>query len=332
MNISKACRITGTGKYLPGRIVSSVEMEEKLGLPSGWIERFSGVRERHVANGETNAEMAVNAINQALKIAGISADDIDLLISASVTFDYILPFQAALILDGLQSGRTLNTPAMDVNTSCLSFLTALDIASNLLDGKKYSNIVVVSSEVATKGLNEEDKEVFTLFGDGAAAAILSYDESMETGVVKSMIKTYTEGFYYSIIKGGGNVNHIKYHKYDPRIDSFTMEGKKLLRLAKDTLPQYFSEFFSDLDISINDVDVIVAHQASKAGLEGFRHIYPNLKGELYYNLDTHGNCIAASIPMCLHDAIEAGVLKRGHSCMLAGTAAGFAVGSMLIKY
>jgi 3-oxoacyl-[acyl-carrier-protein] synthase III len=307
-------------------------MEQSLGLPSGWIERFSGVRERRVAAGETNADMAVHAINQALKNAGIGIENIDLLISASVTFDYILPFQAALILEGLNNGRKLNTPALDVNSSCLSFLTGLDIAATLLDGGKYKNIAVVSSEVSSKGLNPADKEVYTLFGDGAAAAILTYDDSRNSGVIKSMMKTYPEGFYYSIIRGGGNVYHNKYTPYDPELHSFRMEGKKLLRLARETLPGFFNEFFSDLDTDIEDVDVILAHQASKAGLGGFMHLYPNLRGVLYCNLETHGNCITASIPMCLHDAVEMGILKRGDTCMLAGTAAGFAIGSMLIKY
>jgi len=332
MNITKGCRITGTGKYLPSKVITSGEMEKQLGLPAGWIERLSGVRERRFAAGETNADMAVYALKQALANSNLGMEDIDLLISSSVTFDYILPFQAALILKGLNDGRKLNTPAMDINSSCTSFLTALDIAVNLLDGKKYKNIAIVSSELSSKGLAPEVKEVFTLFGDGAAAAILTWDEDQRSGFVKSMMKTYPEGFYYSIIKGGGNIYHIKYNPYDPKLHSFIMEGKKLLRLAKETIPLYFDEFFMDLDIKIEDVDVIIAHQASKAGLSGFKNMYPGLKGVLYSNLETHGNCIAASIPMCLHDTIEKGILKRGASCMLAGTAAGFAIGSILIRY
>lgn len=332
MNITKGCRITGTGKYLPSQVVTSSEMEMKLGLPAGWIERFSGVRERCIASGETNADMAVHALNQALQNAEIGIENIDLLISSSVTFDYILPFQAASILKELSDGRKLNTPAMDINSSCTSFLTAVDMAVSLLDGRKYKNIAIVSSELSSKGLNPEDEEVFTLFGDGAAAAILTWDEDQRSGFVKSMMKTYPEGFYYSIIRGGGNIFHIKYNPYDPKLHSFMMEGRKLLRLAKETIPSYFDEFFMDLDIKIEDVDVIIAHQASKAGLSGFKNMYPGLKGVLFSNLETHGNCIAASIPMCLHDAIETGILKRGASCLLAGTAAGFAIGSILIKY
>jgi 3-oxoacyl-[acyl-carrier-protein] synthase III len=332
MNITKRCRITGTGKYLPSHIVTSVELEKELDLPAGWIERFSGVKERRYAAGETNADMAVYALKQALENAEINMENVDLLISSSVTFDYILPYQAALILKGLGNGRKLNTPALDINSSCLSFVTAFDVAAGLLDGKKFTNIAIVSSEIASIGSDPADKESYTLFGDGAAAAILTWDNRQESGVVKSMMKTYPEGYYYSIIRGGGNVYHIKYNPYNPALHSFKMDGKKLLRLAIATIPAYFNEFLNGTDLSIEDIDVIITHQASKAGLSLFKNLYPGLRGTLYSNLDTHGNCIAASIPMCLHDTIEKGILKRGDSCLLTGTAAGFAIGSVLIKY
>ncbi|MCU0461855.1 MAG: hypothetical protein MUF36_07570 [Bacteroidales bacterium] len=332
MNIIKGCRITGTGKYLPSQVVTSVELEKELDLPAGWIEKFSGVKERRYAAGETNADMAVHALKQALENADISMEKIDLLISSSVTFDYILPYQAALILKGLSNGRKLNTPSLDINSSCLSFVTAFDVAAGLLDGKKFKNIAIVSSELASTGSDPGDKETCSLFGDGAAAAILTWDNEHQSGLVKSMMKTYPEGFYYSIIRGGGNVYHIKYNPYDPALHSFKMDGKKLLRLAIATVPTYFDEFFNGTDVNIEDIDVIITHQASKAGLGLFKNLYPGLKGVLYRNLETHGNCIAASIPMCLHDTIEKGILKRGQSCLLTGTAAGFAIGSVLIKY
>ena len=124
----------------------------------------------------------------------------------------------------------------------------------------------------------------------------------------------------------------KNHTYKAELHSFTMEGKNLLKLAKKTIPGFFDEFFEDLDTEIDEVDVIVSHQASKAGLSIFTSFYPNMKGLVYSNLETHGNCISASIPMCLHDVVEEGYLKRGQSCLLAGTAAGFAIGSILINY
>lgn len=332
MTMIKSCRISGTGKYLPSRVITSAEMEDHLNLSPGWIERFSGVRERRFAGTESNADMGAAALNQALDNAQLGIGDINMLISASVTFDYILPYQAALILKKLSHEDQLHTPTLDIHSSCMSFLSGLDMAATLLDGKKYRHIAIVSSELASKGLNPDDREVYTLFGDGAAAAILSFGGEEGQGVVKSLSKTYTEGYYHSIIRGGGNAWHFKEHTYDPIMFSFTMEGLKLLKLAKKTLPPFFEALFSDSGYGIDDMDVIIPHQASKVGLELFRKLYPNINGAVFTNLETHGNCIAASIPMCLHDAIAQGVLKRGNSCLLVGTAAGFSIGGVLLVY
>jgi 3-oxoacyl-[acyl-carrier-protein] synthase-3 len=332
MNISKRFKIIGTGQYLPAKIITSKDLEIQLGLPAGWSYKFSGVRERRHAENENNAEMAANAINQAIQKADISISSIDLLISSSATFDYILPFQAALILRMLGQNSGLNIPAMDVGSSCLSFVSAMNVAASLLDGNNYKRIAIVSSEISSIGLNPGNKEIYTLFGDGAAAAILEWDDKYDGGMIKSSMKTYPEGFYYSIIKGGGNSYWFKDHPYDPNIFSFSMEGKKLLKLAKQTLPQYFSDFFSDLDSELEDIDVIIPHQASKAGMMIFQTLFPDMKGIVYSNLETLGNCISASIPLCLHETIEKGMLKRGDYCLFAGTAAGFAIGGILFKY
>ena len=330
MNITKNIKITGTGKYLPENVISSDWLEEKLGLPKGWSYKYSGVKERCHVTTETNAELAVEALKQALANAEIQMEDVDLLISSAASFDYILPYQAAFVLKTFD--RKLEVPCMNVNSSCLSFISAMEVAASLLDGNKYKRIAIVSSEVSSKGLNPDEKEISTLFGDGAAAVIVEYDDEKQSGVFKSSFSTHPVGFDYSIIKGGGNKFFFKDNPYDPNLHSFSMQGRKLLRLAKKKIPEFFDEFFNDLDIQMDEVDIILTHQASKAGILLFRHIYPTLNGSVYSNLENHGNCISASIPMCLHDVIEKGLLTRGQSCLLTGTAAGFAIGGILIKY
>ncbi|MEE4116721.1 MAG: 3-oxoacyl-[acyl-carrier-protein] synthase III C-terminal domain-containing protein [Marinilabiliaceae bacterium] len=331
MNIINKVRIAGTGKYLPGHKVNSADLEAKLNLPSGWAERFSGVRERSWVDGETNAEMGYNALKAALANAGLKIDDIDLLINASATFDYILPFQAAFILKHFSSELERRIPAFDINTSCLSFISAFDLASSLISNGEYRRIAIVSSEASSKGLWEQKEEIITLFGDGAAAVILERDKE-ERGVIKSMIRVYSEGFDYSIIKGGGNVYPPRDCPYDPEIHCFSMDGRKLLRLARKELAVFFRNFFQEAELDYSVVDVIAPHQASKAGINLFRSLFPELSDKIYSNLETHGNVISASIPMCLHDVIDKGILNRGQNCLLAGTAAGFAIGSILFKY
>ncbi len=331
MNITNNLKIIGSGKYLPQNKILSEDLEKQLGLPNGWAEKFSGVRERYHVTFETNAFLAVNALNMALENASLKIGNIDLLINASATFDYTLPYQAANVLSQFKK-MDLNIATLNVNSSCLSFISALEIASSLLTTNTYKKIAIVSSEIASKGLNPDNKESMTLFGDGAAAVILEKGSTKTSGVVKSLQKTYSEGFEYSIIRGGGNKYFYKDFPYDPVLHSFFMEGKKLLRLAKRSIPHFFEELFDKENYSINDIDVIVPHQASKAGNAIFNKIYPSVVHKVYSNLENYGNCISASIPMCLHDTIEKGILKRGQSCLLAGTAAGFAIGGIILKY
>ncbi len=332
MKVLQPIKIVSMGKYLPINKVRSEELELALNMPSGWSERYSGVRERHHSNEESGGVMGARAIETALEKASMQLSDIDLLICASATFDYPLPNQASVIKKELKDGHKVNIPSISVDSTCLSFVSALDVVSTMLDGKRYRNAIVVSSEIASKGINPENWETASLFGDGAVAAIVSYDESGQSGVIKGGMRTYSEGVFDTIIRGGGNENHAKDVAYDPDMHSFHMSGKKLLKLAKKKIPEFMKEFFSDLSMKIEDADLVIPHQASKSGVMIFEKMYKFKEGQVYGNLETHGNCIAASIPMSLHDAIEEGKIRRGDTCMLCGTSAGFSIGAVLIKY
>lgn len=331
MRIEKPVRIVSTGKYLPEAIPSSI-IEKKFGIPEGWSEKNSGVKSRHHVTFETGGYMGARAIEKALEKASMVLSDIDLIIAASATFDYPLPSKASVIKSELKNALNINTAILDVDTTCLSFVNAFEVASKFLDGKNYRNIIIVSSEISSKGLNPDNWETLTLFGDGAAAVILSYDEKAESGFIKGGQRTYSEGVEYTMIQGGGNKYFIKDFPYDAKLHSFKMEGIKLLRLAKAKIPDFMKWFFSELSISITDIDMIIPHQASRTGLQIFRNLFDFKENQLSGNLISHGNCIAASIPMVLHDEIESGSLKRGDLCFMTGTSAGFSIGGVLIRY
>ena len=169
-------KILGTGTYYPENIITSADLETKHGLPNGWSERYSGVKSRHYATTETNAFLGARALEKALAKANIKVNEIDLLISASATYDYPLPNQSSLIKYELKGSGNTDFPCVDIDATCLSFVAAMDYASRFLDGETYRNIAIVSSEIASNGLNPENWETLTLFGDGAAAMILSYDD------------------------------------------------------------------------------------------------------------------------------------------------------------
>ena len=331
MNISRKIKILSTGTYLP-KAISSEELEQKHHLPEGWSERYSGVKNRHHVTFESNGYMGARAIESALENSSLELSDIDLIISAGATFDYPLPNQSSIIKSELKEGLKYDIPTIDIDTTCLSFVTSFDIASKMMDNYQYKNIIIVSSEISSNGLNTNNPETLTLFGDAAAAVILSYDESGESFFLKGSLKTYTEGVYGTLIKGGGNKYFFKDNPYNEELHSFKMDGRKLLKLAKTELEVFMDDFFNDLDYSISETDVVIPHQASKIGNTLFRKMYDFDDTKVMNNLSTHGNCIAASIPLMIHQSIENNKLKRGDLCLLLGTSAGFSIGATLFRY
>jgi 3-oxoacyl-[acyl-carrier-protein] synthase-3 len=193
-------------------------------------------------------------------------------------------------------------------------------------------ILIVSSEVASKGLDPANWETITLFGDGAGAAVVEYDEASDSKVIKGTQRTYAEGAYNAIIEGGGIVNFFSDNEYNAQLHSFKMNGKKMLRIGKKTMPEFINDFFGDLNMKLTDVDYVIPHQASKMALHVLKTLYQFKDHQVKESLEYYGNCIAASIPMTLADCIENGEIKRGDTCFLVGTSAGFSIGGILIKY
>lgn len=331
MITGKPIKIVAMGTYVPKSIESSV-IESLNGIPLGWSEKYSGVKSRHHVTFESNGYMGARAAEEALANSNLNLKDIDMLISAGGTYDYPLPNQASVIKRELKNGEKYDFPAIDIDSTCLSFVIALDFAARILDGKGIKNILIVSSETASKGLNSDNWETTTLFGDAAAAAIVTYDDTAESLYIKGDQKTYSEGVYDTIIEGGGNINFFKDHPYDKEMHSFKMNGRKLLRLSKKKIPEFISSFFDDIPIELENVDAIIPHQASKMGIHIFKSLYKLKEGQVKETLSTHGNCIAASIPLTLANYIKSGDIKRGDICFLSGTSAGFSIGGILIKY
>lgn len=331
MRTERPLKIVAMGTYLP-EVVPSSSLEASLGIPAGWSEKYSGVRSRHHVTHESNGIMGARAAENALEKAQMTLTDIDMLISASGSYDYPIPNQASVIKRELKGGLEQDFPAIDIDCTCLSFVTALDFASRLLEADGLKTILIVSSEMASKGLNESNWETATLFGDAAAAAVVSYDPDSNSSCIKAVQKTHSEGVYDAMIEGGGCVNYIKDHPYDQEMHSFKMHGRKLLRMAKKQIPLFMRNFFHDLEMDLEDVDAIIPHQASRMGLHIFTSLYNFKENQVKSSLLMHGNCIAASIPLTLAQCIESGDIQRGQTCLLTGTSAGFSIGGILIKY
>jgi 3-oxoacyl-[acyl-carrier-protein] synthase-3 len=325
-------KIVSTGSYLPQRVVSGHEVDRKLGLSPGKSEMMTGIAERRYVTHETASEMGAFAIMSALEKSGIKFEEIDAIICASGSTEQALPCTAALIQRALKRPGAV-VPCFDVNATCLSFVTALDLASSLLATDRFKTIAIVSTEIASVGLNPAQHEAYALFGDGAAAAIVQKPQNGESsGVIHAQMNTYSEGADHCRILGGGTKFHPKNEKPESDKFLFSMDGKKVFRLVLETIPDFFEQFMKDSGLTLDDLQLIVPHQASGNGMELVRRKLGIDSSKYMDILAKHGNMIAASIPLALHMAIEQGRVKRGDRVMLLGTSAGMSIGSVVFEY
>ena len=328
---TRRIKIISTGMYLPKRKVTGLEVDQILGLTPGQSEQMTGIAERRYVTDETSSQMGAYALMDALERSGIQFTDLDAIISASGTQEQELPCTAALIQKALQR-KDHPLPCFDINATCLSFVTAYDLASSLLATSRFKKIAIVSTEVASCGLNPKQHEAYALFGDGAAAVIVGQPEAHETSaVLHAAMNTYSEGSDHCKLEGGGSKFHPS-KKPDPDRFLFAMDGRKVFKLVLETIPAFFANVLKDSKMSLDEIDLIIPHQASGSGMELVRRKLGIDKEKYMDILANHGNMIAASIPLALHYAIEQGRVKRGQKVMMLGTSAGMSIGSVIFEY
>lgn len=326
-------QILGSGKYLPKRIVYSTEIDAKLGLASGTVEDKSGVHERHFVDGETLVDMGVQAAKRALDNAEVDINCIDLIISAGGVMQQPVPCTAALLQDGLGLHGS-GIPSFDINSTCLSFVTALDTVSYFLEAGTYKTALIISADIASCGIDWEHLESACLFGDGAAAFVVQRTpEGIQSGVISSLMETYSEGSSLCEIKGGlSRMVPQVYHKNNPKDYLFHMEGREVFKLSAKHLPQFVSKVLEPAHCTLSDCALIVPHQASASSMALMQRKLKIPDEKLMWTIKNHGNTIASSIPIALHEAIEQRRICRGDFVMLIGTSAGVSLGSIILKY
>lgn len=328
-------RILGMGKYLPRKKVLGTDLDLQLGLKPGTLTGISGVETRHfVQPDETNSRMGALAAMAALEEAHLHYEDIDALICTSGTYEQAIPCTAALIQKQLGKENS-GTPCFDINSTCLSFVTGLDMISYLIQAKRYRKVLLIAAETASVGLNWEQHEACSLFGDGAAAAVIGLsDENQGSKILNSAMETYSSGSDTCKIQGGGTLIHPRHH-HPQQVDDrflFKMDGRKIFRFASEVLPSFMKQILEPTGLCLDDFKLVVPHQASLSGMELMRRrlkVRPECWMEI---IKDHGNCIAASIPMALHVAIQEKRIERGDKVLLLGTSAGFSIGGIALEY
>ena len=232
-----------------------------IALPKNTIKFKEQTRYR-ISEDETQLSLSVEACEKALANANINIKNIDCIVSASAVGIQPIPCSAALIHEKIAKGTDI--PALDINTTCTSFITALDTMSYLVEAGRYKRILIVSGDVASLALNPKQKESFELFSDAIVACVIEKTDE-EIGIIDSLQKTWTEGAHSTEIRGGLTNYHPKYFSEDTKEEyMFDMNGKNILALSLKEIPKMFEEFLKKNNIKISDIDMVIPHQASIA--------------------------------------------------------------------
>lgn len=327
-------RILGTGEYVPSRRVYSEEFDQRWGKPAGWTRRHVGIDYRQFAGDDEPASlMAANAAQQALARAGLRADQLDAVISVSAVMEQAIPCTAALVQRrlGLSAG---NTPAFDINATCLGFLVALDLVASAMATGRYRRVLLVAGEVATAGLNWDDTDTAALFGDGAAAVVLEAGDAADAScLLASHMETHSEGLELCQVRAGGTrVRHDKHANDYVAASKFEMAGRATYRLAARKLPDFMRTLFARAGVTVTDLRRLVPHQASVKALDHLERALRLPPQALVRILPTHGNQMSASIPLALHHAITNGELRRGDLFAMVGSGAGLSFAGAVLRY
>lgn len=317
----KYARIVGTGSYLPANVVSNDELSRRVDTSDEWIRSRTGIRQRHVAEpAQASSDLAYHASLRALEAAGVTASDLDLIIVATSTPDFIFPSTACLLQAKLGASRC---PAFDVQAVCSGFVYGLDIADKYIRSGMYRRVLVVGAEVFSRILDWNDRGTCVLFGDGAGAVVLAADD--RPGLLASVL--HADGSQFGILSTPGQVCGGKVTG-DPFL---RMDGQAVFKLAVRVLDEVARETLALCNMQPGDVDWLIPHQANVRILDATAKRLGIATEKVIVTVDRHANTSAASVPLALDVALRDGRIKPGHKLLLEGVGGGFTWGAALVE-
>ena len=314
-------RIVGTGSCLPERIVTNAELATRMDTSDEWIRTRTGIRQRHIAEPtQASSDLALPASRAALAAAGVAPADVDLIIVATSTPDYVFPSTACLLQAKL---GIKGCAAFDLQAVCSGFVYALSVADKLIRSGQHRCALVVGAEVFSRILDWEDRGTAVLFGDGAGAVVLRADS--RPGVMASAL--HADGSYAGILAVPGNVCGGKI----TGSPFLRMDGQAVFKFAVKVLDEVARETLAQCDLTVQDIDWLIPHQANVRILEATAKKLGVDASKLIITVDRHGNTSAASIPLALDVAVRDGRIKPGQRILLEGVGGGFTWGAVLVE-
>jgi 3-oxoacyl-[acyl-carrier-protein] synthase-3 len=333
VSLNTRSRIIGTGGYKAENVLTNLDLEnlDSIDTNDQWIVERTGIKERRVAPSSVQtSDMAVGALKEAIEMAGIQPNDLDMIICGTVTGDMPLPATAAFVQKKI--GATNNCPAFDISAACAGFIYGLSIADSCIRNGQAKTVAVIGTEMLTRFLDWTDRNTCVLFGDGAGAVILQAETEQDRGILSTHL--FTDSAFTDILQipGGGSKQPPTADTIASKAHCIQMEGREVYRVAV----RYLSEA-AELALEANgfsgpDVNIVTAHQANIRILQSVAKKVRIPIENFALNIDKYGNTSSASIPISLNEAVRAGRVKENDLMLMIALGGGISYGSALIRW
>ena len=312
--------VVGFGGALPKKCIRNDELPASLNTSDEWISQRTGIKQRYViGEGESTSTLATKAAKDALDFAKISPNDVDLIVVGTTTGDYTFPATACVVQKNLNI--TNGCPAFDVSAACSGFIYALDIADSFIRTKRAGYALVIGADSFSKILDWNDRSSCVLFGDGAGAVVLKAEENTDKGI--RYCKIYADGSYTGCLITSGGVATTQ------KAGVVTMKGRETFKFAVEKFCDSFCELLKNNDLTIDDIDLIVPHQANVRIINKLIDVLKIDPKKVVITIDRHSNTSAATIPLALNEIKD--TIGANKNIVLLSMGAGFTWGAALVK-
>ncbi|UCB44847.1 MAG: ketoacyl-ACP synthase III [Spirochaetota bacterium] len=321
--------IKSTGVYVPEKVLTNIELEKMVDTSDEWITSRTGISTRRIAvDGEATSDLAYKAGLVALEKAGMTPDELELIIVATITPDMFFPSTGCIVQDKLGAK---NAVAMDINAACSGYIFSLAIGSRFLETGTYKNALIIGAEKLSCITDWKDRNTCVLFGDGAGAAIIT--PSNGEGKLLAF-DLGSDGSYGDLLylPGGGSRNPASKETVENRLHYIKMDGNPVFKIAVNKMMATFKKSLKAAGLKPDDISVLITHQANLRIIEALRSFLKLPKEKVFVNIEKYGNTSAASIGIALHEACEKKIIKRGDIIGLAAFGGGLTWGSAIIQY
>ncbi|HJQ71708.1 MAG TPA: beta-ketoacyl-ACP synthase III [Blastocatellia bacterium] len=330
MRATRRAKITALGRYVPPKVVTNHDLAKRVDTNHDWIVERTGILERHMVEpGTPTSELAAKAVGDLLQRRGIEADEIEVIIVATVTPDMFFPATACLVQNKVRASRAWG---FDVSAACSGFLYALTVGTQFIESGAHDKVVVIGADVMSSIINFEDRTTCVLFGDGAGAVLLEPSESEDIGILDFMHEIDGSGAQFLHMPAGGSLNPPSHETVDKKMHYVHQEGQPVFKYAVRKMGEASRGILERNGLEGKDVDLFIAHQANLRIINAAADRLGLAESKVVKNIYKYGNTTAATIPLAMGDALDDGRMKKGSLVLFAAVGAGYTVGSVLTRW